>query len=78
MLKDIRFYLKTEHCKRGEKIAPFLGVKMDLNENGLGPFYKSCRAAPNHRNLSSTEVRLGAPLLFYKNKTFVVLCRDEP
>ena len=44
----------------------------------LGPFYKSCRAAPNHRNLSSTEVRLGATLLFYKNKTFVVLCCAEP
>ena len=44
----------------------------------LGPFYKLCRAAPNHRNLSSTEVRLGAPLLFYKNKTFAVLCCAEP
>ena len=44
----------------------------------LGPFYKSCRTAPNHRNLSSIEVRLGATLLFYKNKTFAVLCCAEP
>ena len=44
----------------------------------LGPFYKSCRAAPNHRNLSSIEVRLGATLLFYKNKTFAMICCAEP
>ena len=37
LLKDIRFYLKMEHSERGGKIAPFLslGVKRDLNENGL-------------------------------------------
>ena len=32
-LKDIRFYLKTEQCERGGKIAPFLAVKTNLNEN---------------------------------------------
>ena len=48
------------------------------HKSELGLFYKSCRAAPNHRNLSSTEVRLGATLLFYKNKTFAVLCCAEP
>ena len=35
LLKDIHFYLKTEQCERGGQIAPFLGVKTDLDENGL-------------------------------------------
>ena len=34
-LKDIRFYLKTEQCKLGGNIAPFLGLKTDQNEDGL-------------------------------------------
>ena len=63
-------------CKFVDSIRVFI-LAFHL-ESSLGRFYKSCRAAPNNRNLSSTEVRLGAPLLFYKNKTFVVLCRAEP
>ena len=35
LLKDIRIYLKTEQHERGGNIAKILGVKPDLNENGL-------------------------------------------
>ena len=46
--------------------APFL---RQLHREGvyLGPFCKSCHAAPTYRNLSSTVVRLGVTL-FYKNR----------
>ena len=44
LVEDIRFYLKTEQCEREEKIAPFLRVEADKNENRLertGPRFSS-------------------------------------